>query len=129
MTNNHLDAEVYMKRANYSRRLLMVPGVHPRKPKTTAKEGDKLSIALHDYRVHVARSDALTLLFTHGTSFNKDLWDIIIDHLIGRKELQGRLKRIIAIDAATHGDSAVANEGKLGEKGEHSRTCSFLHLI
>lgn len=129
MANSHLDTEVYKKHANYSRRLLIVPGVYPRKLDTTAKEGDKLSIALHDYRVHNASSDALTLLFTHGTSFNKDLWDIIINHLIGRKELHGRIKRIIAIDAATHGDSAIANEGKLGGKGQQLRNFLFELLV
>lgn len=110
--------EVYTKYTNYSRRLLIVPGTYPRHQNTTANFGDRLSIALHDYRVHNAQSDAITLFFTHGTSFNKDLWEIIIENLIKRKELQGRLKRIIAIDAATHGDSAIANQGKLGDKGE-----------
>jgi hypothetical protein len=104
----------------YTRRLLIIPATHPRLKGTTSNPNDELKIALHDYRITESRPDALTLLFTHGTSFNKDLWHMLIDELLSDKEVARDVKRVVAIDAVTHGDSAVANAGKLGEKSAYS---------
>jgi pimeloyl-ACP methyl ester carboxylesterase len=73
-----------------------------------------LELALFDYHVFDADESGLTLVFTHGTSFNKDLWHLIIDFLITSQELQGLIRRVVAIDAVNHGDSALLNEDKIG---------------
>ncbi|KAK3115294.1 hypothetical protein LTR53_005517 [Teratosphaeriaceae sp. CCFEE 6253] len=109
--------DVFTTQPSYSRRLIAVPATYPRHEGTIAREGDELKIALHDYRTdQQSQSNALTLLFTHGTSFNKDLWDLIIHDLLTHEQLAGRVKRVVALDASNHGDSAVLNAEKLGEQ-------------
>jgi pimeloyl-ACP methyl ester carboxylesterase len=108
--------EVFGTNTTYSRRLLVLPATYPRQIGTTIRPEDVLKVALHEYRVLRSQPKALTLLFTHGTSFNKDLWDIIVNDLLRHEQLAGRVKRVIAMDAVTHGDSALLNAGKLGDK-------------
>ncbi|EMC95138.1 hypothetical protein BAUCODRAFT_149161 [Baudoinia panamericana UAMH 10762] len=107
--------DVFTTTTTHSRRTLAIPATYPRRAGTVAHERDELKIALHDYRVHQHRQhEPITLLFAHGTSFSKDLWDLIIRYLLSDQQLAGRIKRIVAIDASNHGDSAVLNAGKLG---------------
>lgn len=97
----------------YSQRLLVIPATHPRNEKTVKHPDSRLDLVAHDYHVFDADESALTLIFTHGTSFNKDLWHLIIDFLLTCEGLQGLIRRVVAIDAVNHGDSAVLNQDKL----------------
>ncbi|CAI5757468.1 unnamed protein product [Candida verbasci] len=57
------------------------------------------------------------LIFTHGTGFNKSVWNYLIKKLYQLSQsgqVAWFLDSVIAIDAVGHGDSALANEGKLG---------------
>ncbi|KAG9187028.1 hypothetical protein G6011_10136 [Alternaria panax] len=98
----------------YSRRLTVIHATHPRAPHTVNRPDSRLELALYDYHVFDANESALTLVLTHGTSFSKDLWHIIIDFLITSEELQGLIRRVVSIDAVNHGDSALLNKDKLG---------------
>lgn len=105
----------FLKCETYCRRLLVIPATHPRQQGTTQQPNDKLDLAVYDYHVYDADASALTLVFTHGTSFNKDLWHLIIHHLLTQSaQLKGKVQRVVAMDAANHGDSAVLNRDKLG---------------
>ncbi|KAL1792312.1 hypothetical protein ACET3X_008819 [Alternaria dauci] len=99
----------------YSRRFMIIPATHPRALHTVHSPDSRLDLALFDYHVFDADESALTLVLTHGTSFNKDLWHLIIDFLITSQELHGLIRRVVAIDAVNHGDSALLNKEKLGK--------------
>ncbi|KAH6642752.1 Alpha/Beta hydrolase protein [Boeremia exigua] len=80
---------------------------HPASPRPPPSP--PLSLALTTYTLPDAPPTALTLLFTHGTSFNSALWHMIIDILLKSPALHGRVRRVVAIDAVNHGESAVVN--------------------
>ncbi|SJL10133.1 uncharacterized protein ARMOST_13517 [Armillaria ostoyae] len=57
-------------------------------------------------------SDALTLIFAHGTGFHKEQWEPTIEDLFSYIETRGGLKirEVWSIDASNHGDAAILNE-------------------
>lgn len=101
---------------NYARRLHIIPATHPRTAGTTTEPGVRLDLAVHEYWFPKSIYAKYTLVMTHGTSFNKDFWNLIIDLLLQSPEISAGLKRILAIDAVNHGDSAVCNRGRLGSQ-------------
>lgn len=79
----------------------------------------RLRLAVHEYNVTGAESSGYTLILTHGTSFNKLFWELIIQYLLSSTSgVKPAIKRLLAIDAANHGDSALLNRGVLPSKGE-----------
>jgi hypothetical protein len=106
--------DVFQQTSRYARRLHIIPAAFPRKAGTTTTPDTRLYLAVHEYWLPNSGNPEFTLLLTHGTSFNKDLWEIIINDLLERPGLAGRTVRILALDAATHGASAVCNIGHLG---------------
>ncbi|GME49425.1 Alpha/beta hydrolase fold-1 [Neofusicoccum parvum] len=90
-----------------------IPASYPRNPSTVVSPDTRLEIVVEEYTVPTAPQNGLTLLFTHGTSFNKGFWELIVHELVVKHGLSSRIKRILALDAVTHGDSGVANKGKL----------------
>lgn len=108
--------ELFDTSTNYARRLHIIPATHPRKVGTTAEPGVRLDLAVHEYLLPKSAHAKYTLVMTHGTSFNKDFWNLIIDLLLQDLEISASLKRILAIDAVNHGDSAVCNRGRLGSQ-------------
>ena len=100
----------------YHRRLHFVSATTERNPSTIVDREARLKIAVHEYRIKGALDNSFTWVMTHGTSFNKDFWKLIIDNLLERPSLRTRTARILALDAANHGDSAVFNKGKLTKK-------------
>ncbi|KAJ7643228.1 Alpha/beta hydrolase fold-1 [Mycena rosella] len=64
---------------------------------------------------HLNDPDALTLVFTHGTGFHKELYEPTIAELYAR--LGGaagpKIREVWSIDAPNHGDAAVLNEHAL----------------
>lgn len=78
----------------------------------------RLRLSVHEYNVVGAESSGYTVILTHGTSFNKFFWELVIDHLLSTPNIKPAVKRLIAVDAANHGDSAVLNREILPMKGE-----------
>lgn len=96
----------------------VVPAYRPRESLTVQSPDTPLHIVLDDYHTTESVSDdAFSLIFTHGTSFSRVLWDLILSDLVSRPSMKHRLRRIITVDAVNHGDSAVYNTGKLGTRG------------
>ncbi|TCD65459.1 hypothetical protein EIP91_002673 [Steccherinum ochraceum] len=61
-------------------------------------------------------SDALTLIFTHGTGFHKEHWEPTIEDLYAALEKSSKPPKICdiwSLDCANHGDAAVINEQEL----------------
>ncbi|CDO92607.1 unnamed protein product [Kluyveromyces dobzhanskii CBS 2104] len=61
----------------------------------------------------------VNIVFLHGTGMNKSIWEWYVNYFneqIHRHPAKYRYKlgKLIAIDQVNHGDSCVANEGKLG---------------
>lgn len=100
----------------YDRRFHYVPATTKRDPSTIVGQEARLKIAVHEYKIKGALEDSFTWVMTHGTSFNKDFWKLIIDNLLENPNVRTRTARILALDAANHGDSAVVNKGKLTQK-------------
>ncbi|KAH7137403.1 Alpha/beta hydrolase family-domain-containing protein [Dactylonectria estremocensis] len=103
----------------YTRQTLVIPASKPAQNEDSIRRGlsgRPLRLSVHDYHVHDADESGLTIILTHGTSFNKYFWQLIIDLLLAEPQLRTRIKRFIAIDAANHGDSAVLNTGVLPAK-------------
>ncbi|ODV76770.1 alpha/beta-hydrolase [Suhomyces tanzawaensis NRRL Y-17324] len=61
---------------------------------------------------------AINLVLFHGTGMNKGLWHYHIDQLYRRFSSSAtiRINTVLAMDAINHGDSAVANRGRLGSR-------------
>ncbi|KAI7781839.1 uncharacterized protein LA080_014329 [Diaporthe eres] len=76
----------------------------------------RLRLAAHEYNVLGAESSGYTLILTHGTSFNRFFWELVIDYMLSKPGVKTAVKRIIAIDAANHGDSALLNHEVLPSK-------------
>ena len=102
----------------YVRATHVIPAYGPRETGTTSGIDVSLELVVHSYTIINAPTNGFTWVVTHGTSFNKDLWQLIIDELLEQPQIRSRTTRILALDAATHGDSAVRNRFKLGEKGK-----------
>ncbi|KAH7051150.1 Alpha/beta hydrolase family-domain-containing protein [Macrophomina phaseolina] len=109
----------------YQKRAHNVPASHPRKASTVVSPEVVLHIAVDDYKISAAPQNGLTLVFTHGTSFNKAFWELVVNELLQKPGVSSRIKRVLALDAANHGDSAVANKGRLARDQtfwpDHSR--------
>lgn len=115
-------------------------GSYPRHFGSTTLLTDRLKIAYIKYEFnspHDEDSIALNLIFTHGTGMNKSLWKYYVEKLYEYSRLVGAnekwyIDRVLAIDSATHGDSALLNEGKLGwqcrwEDGGRDINCVVKH--
>ena len=100
----------------YHKRFHIIDASHPRKAGTVKDPTKRLQIAVNEYSVAERLPQGYTLIFTHGTSFNKDLWHIVLDAILTRTELKGRIRRVLAIDAVNHGESAALNREMLGSE-------------
>ncbi|EPS93424.1 hypothetical protein FOMPIDRAFT_1170528 [Fomitopsis schrenkii] len=60
-------------------------------------------------------TDALTLVFAHGTGYHKEHWEPTLEHIFEHATRDGRVKirDAWAIDCPNHGDAAVLNERTL----------------
>ncbi|QRW13439.1 alpha/beta hydrolase family protein [Ceratobasidium sp. AG-Ba] len=72
-------------------------------------------------------SPGVTLIVAHATGFHKEIWDTTFRFIISSLQRNARtsdIAEIWALDAANHGDSALLNEGKIGdiyEWSDHTR--------
>lgn len=78
----------------------------------------RLRLAVHEYNVIGAHSSGYTIVLTHGTSFNKFFWELVINYLLSTPGVKPAVKRLLAIDAANHGDSAILNRKILPAEGK-----------
>ena len=87
-----------------------------------AKDVEDLIIVYNKFKSSKPRPSPETkltfnLVFCHGTGFNKSVWTYLIKQLYKLSEsgqVPWHLDTVLAIDAVGHGDSSVANDGKLG---------------
>ncbi|KAI5960707.1 hypothetical protein CANMA_003969 [Candida margitis] len=85
-----------------------------------AKDAEDLTIVYNKYKSNRPRSKSqlcFNLVFCHGTGFNKSVWNYLIKVLYQISQsgdAPWHLDTVIAMDAIGHGDSSLANEGKLG---------------
>ncbi|KAF7554458.1 hypothetical protein G7Z17_g2929 [Cylindrodendrum hubeiense] len=99
----------------YTRQTLVIPASTPAQNEASGRHNlpKPLRLSVHDYHVRDVDEAGLTIILTHGTSFNKYFWQLIIESLLAEPGLRSKVKRLIAIDAANHGDSAVLNKDAL----------------
>lgn len=109
------------KTDHYIRRTHIIYASVPRPGDVSVRDdvSSRLRLAVHEYNVTDAESSGYTLILTHGTSFNKFFWELVIKYLLSStSRAKPAIKRLLAIDAANHGDSALLNRGVLPSKGE-----------
>lgn len=91
---------------------------YPRSPGLTLIDGDELVTVYNKYRNRSQAPAGTTewnFIFLHGTGMNKEIWNFIISLMYSRAQAEGwYLDTCIAVDAVSHGDSAVANAKKIG---------------
>ena len=108
----------------YIRRTHIIPASSPGPNDDRSVRRDlaqPLRLSVHEYNVisHVPEQEGgFNVFLTHGTSFNKFFWQLIIDKLLSRPELRRKIRRLVAIDATNHGDSALLNKGRLRPTGQ-----------
>lgn len=104
----------------YTRSTYVIPASIPAPDDVSVRRNlaAPLRLSVFDYRIKGANEAGVTLILTHGTSFNKHLWQLVIDYLLANQTVKTAVKRILAIDASNHGDSAVLNQDVLPEKGQ-----------
>ncbi|KAH7043772.1 Alpha/beta hydrolase fold-1 [Macrophomina phaseolina] len=99
----------------YVKRVHTIPASHPRHPSTVVSPDTELKLVVDDYAIPTAPDEGYTLVFTHGVSFNRAMWEMIIRKLLDKPEISSHIKRVLALDAVNHGDSALVNAGKLAK--------------
>ncbi|KAF4304790.1 Alpha/beta hydrolase fold-1 [Botryosphaeria dothidea] len=97
----------------YQKSVHTIQASFPRNPDTVISPDVKLNLVVEEYIIPTAPARGLSLLLTHGTSFNKGFWELIIKEILDKPGVSSCTKRILTLDAANHGDSAVMNTGKL----------------
>jgi hypothetical protein len=110
----------FQSHPTYSKRSHIIPAACPRHPSTVIFADAQLRLAVNEYTSYVGSRAGITMLLTHGTSFNKDFWDIILQQWL-RPDSPLSLARILALDAVNHGDSATLNAHLLTSTSESSR--------
>ncbi|CCH44770.1 Abhydrolase domain-containing protein 11 [Wickerhamomyces ciferrii] len=98
-------------------------GAFPRFTKySTLPPNSKLQLVVDHYKIRPQFKDPkrhpINLYFCHGTGMNKSIWKYyakrLMSYSFNHPELSWQINNIIAIDSATHGESAILNNGKLG---------------
>lgn len=102
----------------YSVEKKSINAAFPRYPGSTVSKRDRLKVVYLKYQndKKFASDDIkVNLVFAHGTGMNKLIWKYLIGKLYENSDKNGwNLNCVIALDAVGHGDSALANQGKLG---------------
>lgn len=89
---------------------------YPRQtPWGTMRPQDRLKIVYNVYTPPENKRNGeypINLVFVHGTGMCKELWEDMIERFFN--EFEGPIGKVISLDAATHGESALLNQGLLG---------------
>lgn len=110
----------------------IIDGHGPRGPGVTLIHGETLKVVYNKYKTKkVIPKDAISfnLIFAHGTGMNKAVWHYHIKKLFDLSGDSFHLNSVISFDAATHGDSAVANKGKIGVVNQWTDNARDLNAI
>lgn len=104
---------------SFTKELKSTQAAYPRHDGSTVLMGQRLKISYNKYTANYAipeNQTAINLIFAHGTGMNKALWNYHITRLyeLGMKSSTWKVGSVISVDAVNHGDSALANVGKLG---------------
>ena len=92
----------------------------PRAPRLTILPLDRLVQVYNKYKLTFRPQPGqvqLLFVFAHGTGMNKLVWHYHIDQLFQKSQqpnLGYYIDVCVSVDAVSHGDSALANEGKIG---------------
>jgi pimeloyl-ACP methyl ester carboxylesterase len=86
---------------------------HPRNPSTLTSVDARLDLVVDEYILPNVSAHAMTIVFTHGTSFSKNLWDPTISRLLSLLDSKVPVKRIFTLDATNHAQSWSRNAGRL----------------
>lgn len=95
-------------------------GALGRAPGSTLRSNDRLMIVYNKYSNKALNSNdqkvKINLIFAHGTGMNKSIWSYHIKLLYEASRLAKDwvLDKVVSVDAASHGDSALRNAGKMG---------------
>lgn len=89
---------------------------YPRSPGSTLVSGERLKIVYNKFSSPTPEPGKIriNMIFCHGTGMNKHLWTYYIEKLSKVVNSDWCIGSCIAIDCVNHGDSALANNGKLG---------------
>ncbi|KAI5967639.1 hypothetical protein CANMA_002819 [Candida margitis] len=87
-----------------------------------AEDAKNLTVVYNKYKSNCPRPNpqsqlTYNLVFCHGTGFNKSIWNYHIKKLYQLSQslqVPWFLDTVISADAVGHGDSSLANDGKLG---------------
>ncbi|KAH8926007.1 hypothetical protein BT69DRAFT_1056496 [Atractiella rhizophila] len=72
-----------------------------------------LWIAANRYWKNEFEPDGYTLVLAHASSLHKETWEPVISRLFEQKSL--KIREIWCLDHILHGDSAVLNDGRIGD--------------
>lgn len=107
--------------SRYTRTTHIVPASSPAATDTVTIRralATPLQLVVHEYTVNDRNHiPGVNVILTHGTSFNRHLWTMVIDAMLSQLEELAAVGRLVAIDAANHGDSAVLNGQRLPSLG------------
>lgn len=111
----------------YESKLITVPAAFPRYPGSVIlsqpsnnPEDYRLDVCYRKYKTksYVSDQPKINIVFLHGNGMNKGIWHYHIDklynHFKNKEKSEYQLNSVLAIDVATHGDSAAINKDKLG---------------
>ena len=98
---------------NFTKHSYVIEASYPRHPSTVIDAKARLQVAVDEYVIHNACKEGITVIFAHGTSFNKMLWEPTISRLLKSFEQHRCIKRILALDATNHGESWLLNSTRL----------------
>lgn len=113
---------------HYTRQTHVIPASLPGPGDVSIRRGvpSRLRLAVHEYNITGAKNSGYTIILTHGTSFNKFFWELVIDHLLSTPGQKPAVERLIALDAANRGGSAVLNREVLPSKGKLQAPSNFI---
>lgn len=95
-------------------------GALGRAPGSTLRLNERVKIVYNKYSNKALNSSdqrvKINLIFAHGTGMNKSVWSFHIKLLYEASRLAKDwvLDKVVSVDAASHGDSALRNAGKMG---------------
>lgn len=106
-------------RSRYSKSTRVIKATFPRAndDSTLVPHKDTLNL-VYDLYTPTAKSQDhcrshVNLLFLHGSGMSRCVWEYHVAHLQDY-ELNWNIHKIVLVDQATHGDSAMLNQDKLG---------------
>lgn len=104
---------------SYTAEIKNTAAAFPRGAGSTVLPSDRLKVAYRRYKTSQPVPEGITkvnFIFAHGTGMNKSVWSYHIDQLyeMTKDSDDWRVDSVVSVDSASHGDSSLLNEGKIG---------------